>query len=319
MKVCLIGYGAIAEYHAQALSQIDGVEFRWLVGRRSEPTEEFARRWGFEQKTQQLNEALTDDAVDVVIVTSPNALHASQATAALQAGKHVLLEIPIALTIEDAERVAQLARQVDRKLMICHTMRTYPSLTHIRQLVEAGKFHMIHFAAHFFIRRRTNITWSGNPRSWTDNILWHHGAHLIDLAMWLGDCFEVERLSYHVGPDYQQQGTMDMSFSMTLASGSIATVSLSYFAPVLKWNASIIGYENTYQWNEGKLCDLDENEVVPRHSHLDLLPQDAEFVAAVRENRDPAITADKILPAMRAIAEAQKIADVEKPVARPYP
>ena len=319
MNICMVGYGAIAEHHAQALSTIEGVRLRWLVGRRTEPMQTFASKWGFAHQTLQLTDALADEAVDAVVITSPNALHASQATAALQAGKHVLLEIPIALTLEDAERVATLARDVDRRLMICHSMRFFPSLLHIRSLVEADQFHMIQFIGHIFIHRRTNITAAGNPRSWTDNILWHHGAHLIDLAMWLADCFEVERVSYHLVPDFKQQGTMDMSFSMTLANGAIATISQSYFTPSWDLRALVIGHEQTFQWKRGLLVDFADEVIVPQHSTWDLSLQDHEFVAAVRENRQPQIGPETIMPAMRAIAQAQAVADVEKPTRTPWP
>ena len=318
MNICLVGYGAIAEFHARALSGIEDVRLQWLVGRRAEPMQAFAAEWGIANQTLELDEALADDAVDAVVITSPNALHAPQATATLNAGKHVLLEIPIALTLQDAERVALLARQIDRRLMVCHSMRFFPSLAHIRGLVEAGQFHMYQFQGQIFIERRTNITAAGKPRSWTDDILWHHGAHLIDMAMWLGDCCEVERVSYHVGPDYGQQGTMDMSFGMTLANGAIATITQSYFTPGLDWRAMIIGHEQTFQWKQGQLVDFEDNVVVPEHSIWDLSEQDAEFVAAVREQREPSITAEAILPAMRAIAKAQAIADAEKPVRSPF-
>jgi 2-hydroxy-4-carboxymuconate semialdehyde hemiacetal dehydrogenase len=318
MNICLVGYGAIAESHAKAMTAIDDVNLRWLVGRRTEPTQAFAARFGFEHLTLELDEALADDCVQAVVITSPNAMHAPQATAALDAGKHVLLEIPIALTLDDAQRVAALARQVDRKLMICHSTRFYPSFAYLRELVNAGKFHMYQFIGNMFIRRRTNITAAGNPRSWTDNILWHHGAHLIDLSMWLADCFDVERVSYHVGPNYKEQATMDMSFTMTLANGAIVTISQSYFTPAFGWQVNAIGHEQTFCWKDFVLYDFEDNEIMPYADGWDLLVQDTEFVNALREDRDPSVTAESIMPTMRAIAQAQAIVDAQTPTTSPY-
>jgi len=312
MNIGLVGYGMIAEHHVRAFRTLEDVRLRWLVGRRQGPTRSFAEQWGFPHHTLELEEALADDFVDAVVITSPNALHARQATTALQAGKHVLLELPIALTLNDAERLAELAQRVDRKLMICHTMRFFPAFAHIRRLVDEGRFHMVQFVGHILISRRTNITAIGQPRSWTDNILWHHGAHLVDLALWLGNCNHVQRVSYHHGPDYEQQGTMDMSLTMTLDNGSIATVSHSYFAPTLKQRNLVIGRENTFCWKDGTLYDFDDNVLMPEHSILDLTGQNTEFVASVREDRAPLITAETIMPTMRVIAEAQAIADAEK-------
>ena len=313
IQICLVGYGAIAESHAKALSTIEDVQLSWLVGRRQEPTDKFSSQFGFAHQTIELNEALSDDGVDAVVITSPNALHASQALAALDAGKHVLLEIPIALSLEDAEQVAQRARQVERKLMICHSMRFFPAFAHLRRLAQAGQFHLHQFQGNLFVKRRTNITAAGNPRSWIDNVLWHHAAHFIDLAMFLGDCFEVSRLSYHVGPDYQQQGTMDMAFTMTLANGVVATVSHSYFASAFQQNIIAIGHEQSYAWRNSTLFDFENQIVVPQSSIWDMLDQDKEFIAAIHENREPAVTAEDILPTMQAISRAQVIADRETP------
>ena len=312
MNICLIGYGMIAEHHVRALQKLEDVQFRWLVGRRVEPAREFSEQWGFAHQTLVLEEALADDAVDAVVITSPNDLHAPQATAALNAGKHVLLEIPMAMTLADAEQLADLARQVDRTLMICHTMRFFPAFTHIRQLVDEGRFHMVQFIGHIFLQRRTNVTAFGKSRSWTDNILWHHGAHLVDLAMWISGCFEVRRLSYHVGPDFNEQGTMDMSLTMTLANGAIATVSHSYFAPRLRQQIRVIGHEDWFEWKDGTLFDFEGNVINPEYSILELAEQEAEFISAVRESRPPSITPETILPTMRVLAEAQASFDAER-------
>lgn len=312
MKICLVGYGLIAEHHARALRNLDDVHFRWLVGRRAEPTREFAEQWGFAHQTLELDEALADDSLDAVVITSPNGLHAPQATAALNAGKHVLLEIPMAMNLADAQQLADLARRVNRTLMICHTMRFFPAFTHLRRLVEEGQLQIAQFIGHIFLQRRTNVTADGKTRSWTDNILWHHAAHYVDLAMWISNCFEVQRLSYHFGPDFNEQGTMDMSLTMTLANGTIATVSHSYFAPRLQQRIRVIGHEDWFEWKDGTLCDFEGNVIIPEYSIVELADQDVEFVSSVREKRPPSITPETILPTMRVLADAQAILDDQR-------
>ena len=315
MNICLVGYGMIAEHHVRALRTLEDIHFRWLVGRRPEPTRAFADEWKFEHQTLELAEALADQSVDAVVITSPNVLHVSQATAALNAGKHVLLEIPIAMALADAQGLAALAQQVNRRLMICHSMRFLHAFSYIRRLVEEDHFHMTQFLGNIFIPRRTNLTATGKPRSWTDNILWHHGAHLTDLAMWLGNASSVERLSYHPGPDYRQQGTVDMSLTMTLPSGAIATVAQSYFTPGFGKQVLVIGHEETFLWKNETLYDFEGKVLVPRQSILDLVDQNAEFVTAVRENRPPAITPETIMPTIQVLAQAQSIAEAEPPPA----
>ena len=313
MNICLVGYGMIAEHHVRALGTLEDIHFHWLVGRRPEPTLAFAKEWEFEHHTLELTEALADDSVDAVVITSPNALHAAQATAALNAGKHVLLEIPIAMTLANAQALAALAQQANRTLMICHSMRFLRAFTYIRHLVDDGRFHMVQFLGNFFIRRRTNITATGNPRSWTDNILWHHGAHLIDLAMWLGNSSSAERISYHPGPDYRQQGTMDMCLTMTLSSGAIATIAQSYFTPGFDMQVLVIGYEDTFLWKNKTLYNFEGKILVPKQSIMDLVDQNTEFIVALRENRPPTITPETIMPTMQLITQAQTIAESEPP------
>ena len=224
-----------------------------MVGRRAEPTSQFAQQWGFEQHGLDLDEAVQDPQVDAVVVTSPNELHVSQATTALEAGKHLLLEIPIAMNLADAQQVTNLSRQLNRRLMICHTLRFQPGLVEIRRRVEAEQFHLHHFFAMFGILRRENTNMYGKPRSWTDNILWHHGAHLVDLAIWISGCDQPTNVDCRFGPLHPRQGVMDMSLTMSLDGGVPATICQSYNIHTFHWRATFIGEEDTLYWNEGEL------------------------------------------------------------------
>ncbi len=138
-----------------------------------------------------------------MIITSPNEQHVSQSEKALKAGKHLLLEIPIAMNLQDARCVTELSRQVDRRLMICHTMRYTPSLREVHNRVIEGRLHLHQIVGFFEILRRTNTSWSGKVRSWTDNILWHHGAHLVDLALWVSGCRQETEVHCCFGPPLQ--------------------------------------------------------------------------------------------------------------------
>ncbi|SVE41848.1 uncharacterized protein METZ01_LOCUS494702, partial [marine metagenome] len=90
LSCCIVGYGGIAEFHAGACKQIEGVRLHTLMGRRLEPAKEFATRHGFERATDSLQEALADDELDAVIIASPSQVHYEQTMACLEAGKHVL-------------------------------------------------------------------------------------------------------------------------------------------------------------------------------------------------------------------------------------
>src|SRR5687767_779310 len=99
MNLCFVGYGSIAQEHARGFRELPGVRFSSVVGRDPETTAAFAREWGFAGWTLNLDEALEGD-VDGVVITSPSDLHPAQAEASLRAGKHVLVEIPLATELE---------------------------------------------------------------------------------------------------------------------------------------------------------------------------------------------------------------------------
>jgi len=121
LTLTFIGYGSIAAAHVRALRELGGVRFDSVVGRRAEATEAFAREWGFAHWTLALEEALARPGVDAVIICSPSDQHAAQAEQALAAGKHALVEIPLAMSLADAERVTALAERAGLRLMVARS------------------------------------------------------------------------------------------------------------------------------------------------------------------------------------------------------
>ncbi|MAE63419.1 MAG: hypothetical protein CMJ18_04035 [Phycisphaeraceae bacterium] len=307
MNICMVGYGKIATQHMEAFAGIDGVRAHTLVGRRPEPTRQFAERFGFGSHGFDLEAALADDAIDAVVITSPNEMHVLQAEIALRAGKHVLLEIPIAMTYDEAVRVTELSRTVDRRLMVCHTMRSFRAMREIRRRVREGELKVHQVVGQFGILRRTNTTADGTPRSWTDNILWHHAAHLVDLSLWFLGA-EPREVFCRFGPPHPTQNFMDLSMVMTMPDGALVTITESYNISDFRWRATVIGEEATLEYREGTLYDGAGDVVVPHQSIWDLYDQNVEFVAAVREGRDPEITGESVLPTMKALADAERSA-----------
>src|SRR4051812_18009621 len=109
MKIALAGGGAFGEKHLDGLKNIDGVEVVSLVGRTIEPTKAMAAKYGVGHATTDLAEALAKPEVDAVILCTPTQMHAAQAIQCMDAGKHVEVEIPLADSWADSERV--LAKQ----------------------------------------------------------------------------------------------------------------------------------------------------------------------------------------------------------------
>jgi len=307
MNICLVGYGSIAEEHMKAFDNIRGINPYMLVGRRLENTHNFARKWDFKKHTIIFEDAVNDPEVDAVIITSPNALHAEQATKALLAGKHVLLEIPMALSLSDAERIVDVAKNSGKNLMIAHTMRYCLAIQEVRKRVELKTLKIKQMVGFMGLPRRENVTSNGKARSWADNILWHFGAHMVDIALWVSGYREVKNLSCQCGPEYPGQGFLDMSLTMKLPGDEIFALSQSFNINEFRWQMTFIGEEATLDFDMGALYDTQGGLIIPKHSVTDLFEQDREFIESIRENRDPAITADEVMPAMKILDQAESM------------
>src|SRR5713101_5830575 len=136
--MCLVGYGSIARAHLEALAG-EPVTWDTVMGRVPEATASFAREFGFKRHTTDLDEALSDPSIDAVLITSPTDLHAEQTEKALRAGKHALVEIPLATSLRDADALGSLARERGKQLMVCHTQRYYPPLLEARRWIAEGR------------------------------------------------------------------------------------------------------------------------------------------------------------------------------------
>ena len=173
LKVALAGAGAFGIKHLDGIARIDGVEVVSLVSRDLDKTRAVAQKYGVGHATTELDEALARPEVDAVILCTPTQMHASQAMACLQAGKHVQVEIPMADTLADAQALVALARESGKVAMCGHTRRFNPSHQYVHQRIASGEFHIQQMDVQTYFFRRTNMNALGEPRSWTDHLLWH--------------------------------------------------------------------------------------------------------------------------------------------------
>ena len=318
MNVALLGYGSIARSHVRAIAALqataDGRDLRLsgVMGRLAEPAAEFAREFGLAKATTDLDELLADREIDAVIVCSPTDLHADQTERALRAGKHVLCEIPLATSLADTDRLIGVADEADRRLMVCHTQRYYPALIEARRMVAAGELYPHAIVCRYMFGRRENVNWMGRRRIWTDNLLWHHGCHATDAALWLLGPTEVETVAQVALPRGNLGIPMDLTIAMRTPQDQLATVVMSYHTHIPVHDYLIIGEETTVLFVDNQLRTKDAVlvEAVERSGIDDpIARQDAEFFAAVRAGREPAVSGRAVRPAMAALQAAQETLD----------
>ena len=317
MNICLIGYGSIARSHLEAL-QCEGVTLGWVVGRLPEPSAAFAAEFGFARSTVDLADALSDPSVDAVLITSPSDLHADQTALTLQAGKHALVEIPLATNLRDADRLEALADQKGLCLMVCHTQRYYPTLVEARRRIAAGELHVHHMSTRYAFLRRENINWTGRRRSWTDNLLWHHGCHAVDTSLWLLGATGGVVTSQVALPSLPLEIPLDLDVLVRTPKDQLVNVTMSYNSKFTYNEYVLMGEETTLIVTNTRLTDpdgvvMDETTKTGPGSNS-IRAQDQEFLAAIREHRQPAINARAVRPAMQVLQSVQDQFDAWAPV-----
>jgi 2-hydroxy-4-carboxymuconate semialdehyde hemiacetal dehydrogenase len=318
MKIAIIGSGSIAADHAAAIQQLKSDE-RWkeltldtVVGRRAEEAEAFATTWGMRSGTTELDNVLSDHSIQAVIVTSPTDLHANHTERALQSGKHVLCEIPLATSLAETDSLIALAEQHDRRLMVCQTQRYHRSLIEARRQVASEEISVHAIVSRYLFNRRNNVNWKGRNRSWTDNLLWHHTCHAVDATLWLlGE--EVTDVAAQIADADPHTGIpMNVSIVMRTVRGQIATVITSYHAIIPQHDYLLIGEESSLHFINGELRGPDGTLVAaPGPDPLpDSMPrQNAEFFASIQEHREPAISGRSVRAAMVVLQQVQDLFD----------
>ncbi|SNS80526.1 MULTISPECIES: Gfo/Idh/MocA family oxidoreductase [unclassified Azospirillum] len=300
MKIILAGAGAFGQKHLDALKLIDGVEVVSLVGRRLDQTKETADKYGVPHVTTELAEALAQPGVDAAILCTPTQLHASQAIECMKAGKHVQVEIPLADSLADAQAVAAVQKETGKVCMVGHTRRFNPSHQFVHKRIQAGEAKVLQMDVQTYFFRRTNMNALGQPRSWTDHLLWHHAAHTVDLFQYqTGE--KVVKAHAVQGPIHPELGiAMDMSIQLKTAGGAICTLSLSFnnegplgtfFRYICDNGTYIARYDDLITGKEEK---IDVSKVDVSMNGIEL--QDREFVAAIREGREPNASVHQVLP-----------------------
>jgi 2-hydroxy-4-carboxymuconate semialdehyde hemiacetal dehydrogenase len=298
MNICLAGTGAMAAVHVKALKKIDGVEVVSVNSREADSGKTFAAEYGVPHTSTDLAECVDRPGVDAVILTTPSRMHADQTVLALSRGKHVQVEIPMSLNLADALRIADAARSSGRICMVTHTRRFSSPHREIRRRIQDGTFHLHHMVVETYFFRRENTNMLGQPRSWVDNLLWHHGCHSVDLAYWI-----LNEPNFVVwgqqGPDHPVLGIpMDLTVAMKSPKGPLFTMAMSFnnkgpFGGFYRY----IGEEETYKIYRDSMTDSEGREVA-----LDGVAafdrQDVEFISAIREDRQPESSAASCVPTM---------------------
>ena len=310
MNVAIAGPGAFGIKHLDGIAKIDGINVVALIGRTPEKTRAVADKYNVPHAFTELAEALELPDLDAVILCTPTQVHASQAIQCMKAGVNVQVEIPLADSWEEAQEVQRVQQETGLICMVGHTRRFNPSHQLIHNKIQAGEIKIQQMDVQTYFFRRTNMNALGEPRSWTDNLLWHHAAHTVDLFRYqTGE--EVIQANAVQGPMHPELDiAMDMSIQLKSTSGAICTLSLSFnndgplgtfFRYICDNGTYIARYDDLFT---GKEEPIDVSQVDISMNGIEL--QDREFFSAIKESREPNASVGKVLNCYKVLHDLEQ-------------
>lgn len=311
MRICVAGaYGAFGTKHLDALAAIENVSVTSVMGPTQSKIDALAAERGIGHASTSLEACLEQDNVDAVILATPTQLHAEQAIACMKADKPVLIEIPMADSLKDSEEICRVQKETGVLAMAGQVRRFNPSHQWIQNKIAAGELNVQQMDVQTYFFRRSNMNAKGEPRSWTDHLLWHHACHTVDLFQYqtgevVSDCFALE------GPHHPELGiAMDMSIGMKTPSGALCTLSLSFnndgplgtfFRYICDNGTYLARYDDLF---DGRENQIDLSDVAVSSNGIELI--DREFIAAVKEGREPNGSVHDTLAAMQTLDRLEK-------------
>jgi len=311
MKICVAGaYGAFGLKHLDALKNIEDVEVTSIMG----PTESKIKALAAERRINHFSTSLENciarNDVDAVILSTPTQLHANQAIACMDAGKHVLIEIPMADSLEDSMRVVKKHRETGLTCMAGQVRRFNPSHQWIKNKINSGELKLQQMDAQTYFFRRTNTNAKGQPRSWTDHLLWHHACHTVDLFQYQTGGKATQAFGLQ-GPIHSELGiAMDMTIGLKATDGAICTLSLSFnndgpfgtfFRYICDKGTYIARYDDLFDGNNNQ---IDLTNVAVSSNGIELI--DREFISAIKEGRTPNACVTDVISAMETLDKIER-------------
>jgi 2-hydroxy-4-carboxymuconate semialdehyde hemiacetal dehydrogenase len=313
VNLAVVGLGAFGQKHLDALAQIAGAKIQYVAHSTMDVAEEVAGKYGAKAAFTDYSELLAQPDLDGVILATPTQMHHDQTVEALRAGKHVMVEIPMGDSLAGVQDIVNVQQETGLIAMAGHTRRFNPSHQYVHHRIQAGEFSILQMDVQTYFFRRTNMNALGQPRSWTDHLLWHHAAHTVDLFQYqTGE--KIVQANAVQGPKHPELGiAMDMSIQLKTEGGKICTLSLSFNNDgPLGTSFRYIGDTATYlaRYDDlftGKDEQIDVSHVDVSMNGIEL--QDREFVAAITEGREPNSSVAQVLPCYVVLDALQKQLD----------
>lgn len=322
VKVAVVGAGYWGVNHVRSFARLPGCELVLVCDPDPKNRARAAGLCPTARFCDTYDEVLGDPSIDAVVLATPAVLHASQALAALAAGKHVLVEKPMALTTADAELLVERAESAGRTFMVGHLMLYHAAVLRLREMIQAGDIGEVYY----LYALRVNL---GRLRQ-DENAMWSLGPHDISIILYLLNQVPVTVAAR--GQSYLQPGVEDVVFlNLAFADGKMAQIQLSWLDPRKERRLTVVGERRMVELDDAhpteKLRIYDKGfERPPEFTqfgefltvrqgdihipHLDLPePLQVEcrhFISCIRTGQTPRSGAREGLQVIRVLAAAQR-------------
>ncbi len=246
LRVAVIGAGYWGPNLVRNLFEAPGAEAVAVADLSRDRLDAMAKRYPSVRTTRQYRELVDDPAIDAIFVATPVSTHRSIASEALRAGKHVLVEKPLAQDIAGAEALVALAAQRKRTLAVGHTFVYNPAVQKVREILESREVGDVYYVD----SQRVNL----GLHQFDINVLWDLGPHDISIVLyWLGE--EPEWVSC-TGACYVQPKIEDVVFlTMGFPSGALAHAHLSWLAPGKIRTMTVIGSKRMVVYDDVEVAE----------------------------------------------------------------
>jgi predicted dehydrogenase len=263
VRIALVGLGYWGPHFARIAHEHADAELLWCCDRSETALELAERRYPHVRRTTEVEDVIGDPSVDAILVVTPTATHADIAVAALEAGKHVLVEKPLAASVEEIDRIE--AAQRDRVVMVGHTFVYNAGVAAVRELVASGRLGRIQYV--------DSVRAALGPIRQDVNALWDLGAH--DVSIFLDVLPGRPEVVTAVGQDYLREGHPDVVyFAVRFDDGVLAHSHVSWLDPYKVRRVTVVG--------EDRMAVFDD---IAADERLKILERGASYEAPAAEAR----------------------------------
>lgn len=334
MNFAIVGCGFIAKKHAKAIENIDGAQLVAVCDKIPSVMEFYIEEYGAKAYIE-LDEMLEKELIDIVCICTPSGFHASTAVQVANAKKHLIVEKPIAMTLEDTDKIIEACRFNNVKLSVVHPNRFRPVVQELRKIMDSELLGKISHASCIVNWNRNQdyydqAPWRGTKK-YDGGVLMNQAIHNLDLLLWfMGQPKQVFSMEATRIRNIEAE---DVSIGVIqFESGALSSVeaSTTVYPKNFEESLTIFGEKGTVKiggtnalyfehleikgMNDGEINDLKQrikDDPLGKSGHLHIIK---DMINAIKEDRDPQVTGEDGRNVLKLVLSLYQSAELNKTI-----